>query len=124
VFGSYYLQVHTRSTDIDAICVFKSDQVTSEAFFASYAQHISKDSNFKDVCEIDQARVPIIKCLLMNIQFDLLFASVDDPQKMVSLLSSQKDLSQLKIDMNSMKCLRGRIGCDNILQNVSDLKSF
>lgn len=50
LFGSYRLQVHTPSTDIDAICCFKSNLVTRQDFFDTFAKTISDDPVFEFVC--------------------------------------------------------------------------
>lgn len=82
IFGSFRLQVHFPSTDIDAICVFKSS-VQQQTFFDSFVQTIQKDPLFDFVCLVSQARVPIIKCVVSGIHFDLLFAAVDEPSKIL-----------------------------------------
>jgi poly(A) polymerase Pap1 len=40
---------------------------------------IEKDPQFELVCQVSQAKVPIIKCVIDSIHFDLLFAAVDEP---------------------------------------------
>lgn len=40
---------------------------------------------------MNQARVPIIKCVINSIHFDLLFASVDEPKKIYAKLQSDND---------------------------------
>ena len=47
---------------------------------------------------INQARVPIIKLVLNGIQFDILFAAVDDPKKLPTIMRkmSQGGAGQLE----------------------------
>lgn len=40
------------------------------------------------VCLVSEARVPIIKCIIDGIQFDLLFAAIEEPHKITKLLAS------------------------------------
>lgn len=91
LFGSYRLQVHFAHTDIDAICVFRKDAVQRSEFFDSFYAMIDKDPQFQLVSLVNQARVPIIKCVINSIHFDLLFASVDEPNKIHQKLQSDND---------------------------------
>lgn len=44
---------------------------------------IEKDPSFELVSLVSQAKVPIIKCVILGIHFDLLFAAVDEPSKII-----------------------------------------
>ena len=71
--------MHFPQTDIDAICVFRQGTVTRQQFFEEFVQLIEKDPRFARVSTVAEARVPIIKCVLDGVHFDLLYASVDKP---------------------------------------------
>jgi poly(A) polymerase len=86
LFGSYRLGVHFPSTDIDAICAFKAGIVTRQMFFDQFVQMIEKDPRFSLVCSVNQAQVPIIKCVIDGVQFDLLYASVEKPNELIAKL--------------------------------------
>ena len=60
------LGVHFPDTDIDVICIFKQKYITQNDFFTDFAKKISKYPEFSDICEIESARVPIIKFTLCN----------------------------------------------------------
>lgn len=49
---------------------------------------IDKDPQFQLVSLVNQARVPIIKCVINSIHFDLLFASMDEPNKILNKLQN------------------------------------
>lgn len=78
VFGSYMLDVHFPDTDIDVILVFRSKFVTQSDFFTDFVKKIQLLDIFTNICEVESARVPIIKFSLFDVQFDVLFAAVDD----------------------------------------------
>ena len=72
------LDVHFPDTDIDVTLVFKSKFVTQTEFFSDFVKKIQMMDIFTNICEVESARVPIIKFSLYNVQFDVLFAAVDD----------------------------------------------
>ena len=47
---------------------------------------LENSDEFTDVLLIQQARVPIVKFVLMGIQFDVLFAAIEDPKRLGNLL--------------------------------------
>ena len=62
---------------MDVILVFRSKFVRTDEFFDKFVEHVQTLPEFSDLLQIP-AKVPIIKVYLGDIQFDLLFASVDD----------------------------------------------
>ena len=76
---------------------------------------------------ISQAKVPIIKVYVGEIQFDLLFACVEEPSKVYKMLKQAnvtnsdafKKLSEL-----SQSSLLGRIACQNMINNVPNKQTF
>ena len=76
------------------------------------------------VCLVSQARVPIIKCIIDGVLFDLLFAAIEEPLKITKLLgphgNEQASASDwfLKLSEMTQSSLYGRIGCDNLLSIV------
>ena len=91
VFGSYMLGVHFPDTGIDLILIFRSKYITQVDFFTDFVKSISTEP-FNNICEIESARVPIIKFSLYDVQFDVLFAAVDD-FKFVKRVLSGKSIS-------------------------------
>ena len=85
-FGSYMLNVHFPGTDIDVICVFRQKFVSRQEFFDGFVKHVKQRPNFCNLSIIQQARVPIIKFMLNRVQFDVLFAAVEEPQKVFKML--------------------------------------
>lgn len=79
---------------------------------------IDKDPQFQLVSLVNQARVPIIKCVINMIHFDLLFAAVDEPKKIYANLKAESDFF-CKLSEQNQASLYGRIACDNILYSVS-----
>lgn len=53
-------------------------------FFENFVKLIEKDPRFSLVCTVAEARVPIIKCVLDGVHFDLLYANVDRPSELLN----------------------------------------
>ena len=49
-------------------------------------EHVQSKGDFHDLVSIPQAKVPIIKVYIDNIQFDILFALVDEPKGIYKML--------------------------------------
>ncbi|KAM7395732.1 hypothetical protein PAMA_007147 [Pampus argenteus] len=74
-FGSYYLEVHTKGADIDALCVAPGF-VERNVFFTSFVEKLKAQEEVKDIRAIEKAFVPVIKLTYYGIEFDLVFARV------------------------------------------------
>ena len=61
VFGSYFLNVHFVDTDIDAILVFREAYISRQDFFSRFPKALEATPGITNICQIDQARIPIIK---------------------------------------------------------------
>ncbi len=86
VFGSYMLGVHSPGTDIDVILVFRSKYVSQKEFLVSFVKHVQSLDDFYGLLSISQAKVPIVKVHYGSIQFDILFANMEEPKSVHKLL--------------------------------------
>ena len=59
-FGSYRIGVHFPSTDMDLICVFPS-YIKQEDFFNIFKSVIEKEADVKEIIDVVDAKVPILK---------------------------------------------------------------
>ena len=88
VFGSYMLGVHSPGTDIDVILVFRSKFVSQKEFLVSFVKHVQSLEDFYGLQSISQAKVPIVKVHCGSIQFDILFACIDELRNVHKLLKT------------------------------------
>ena len=86
--------------------------------------------DFSDVLLIQQARVPIIKFVLNGIQFDVLFAAIEDPKRLGNLLKKLTNLGANHVEgfkdlsETTQSSLFGKIACQNILRSVPNKSTF
>ena len=59
-FGSYKMGVHFPETDMDLICVFPS-YIQQEDFFNIFKSVIEKADGIKEIIDVVDAKVPILK---------------------------------------------------------------
>jgi poly(A) polymerase Pap1 len=78
--------VHSPGTDIDAILVFRSKYVSQKDFLQSFVKHVQNQGDFYDLLSISMAKVPIIKVNHGQLEFDILFACVDEPKGILKFL--------------------------------------
>ena len=69
------LGVFFPQTDMDIICLFPN-YIKSDDFFSKFKDELKK-VGVKNVLEIVDARVPILKFKINDLDIDLLFASID-----------------------------------------------
>ena len=69
------LGVFFPQTDMDVICLFPN-YIKSDDFFSKFKDELKK-VGVKNVLEIVDARVPILKFKINDLDIDLLFASID-----------------------------------------------
>jgi len=92
-----------------------------------FVKHVQSLEDFSDLLSISQAKVPIIKVYCGEIQFDLLFACVEEPKnvfKMVKQANVTNSEAFKKLSEASQSSLLGRIACQNILNNVPNRATF
>ncbi|XP_057672634.1 poly(A) polymerase type 3 [Diorhabda carinulata] len=121
-FGSYRLGVHSKGTDIDALCVAPRHIYRSD-FFTSFYQLLKEQPEVTDLRAVEEAYVPVIKMNFDGIEIDMLFAQL--------LLKEIPDSMDLKDDMLlkhlDAKCVRSLNGCrvtDEILSLVPNIENF
>ena len=127
VFGSYMLGVHSPGTDVDVILVFRSKFVTQKDFLLGFVKHVQSLDDFHDLLSISQAKVPIIKVYQGDVQFDVLFACVEEPKSVFKMLK-QANLANSdtfkKLSETTQSSLLGRIACQNMINNVPNRHTF
>ena len=69
------LGVFFPQTDMDIICLFPN-YIKSDDFFSKFKDELKK-VGVKNVLEIVDARVPILKFKINDLDIDLLFSSID-----------------------------------------------
>ena len=114
-FGSFFLDVHFPHTDIDAICVFRKQCVERKEFHDQFVKLLEKMPEFSNVHLIQQAKVPIIKFVLKDFHFDVLFAAIEDVKRLPSLLKKVacQGLNDEfnRLSENTQSSLQGKIVC-------------
>ncbi|NXT59971.1 PAPOG polymerase, partial [Chaetops frenatus] len=121
-FGSYRLGVHTKGSDIDALCVAPSHVERSD-FFQSFFEKLRNQEEVKNLRAIEDAYVPVIKFEFDGIEIDLVFAKLSLPT--VSDDLDLRDDSCLKsLDIRCIRSLNGDRVTDEILRLVPNLENF
>ncbi|XP_036237328.1 poly(A) polymerase gamma [Molothrus ater] len=121
-FGSYRLGVHTKGSDIDALCVAPSHVERSD-FFQSFFEKLKNQEEVKNLRAIEDAYVPVIKFEFDGIEIDLVFAKLSLPT--VSDDLDLRDDSCLKsLDIRCIRSLNGSRVTDEILRLVPNLENF
>ena len=71
---------------------------------------------FTNIFEVESARVPIIKFSLYEVQFDVLFAALDDLKHLKRLIKGKQIGNEewRRLSEASQNSLYGRIACDNL----------
>jgi poly(A) polymerase len=124
-FGSYRLNVHSKSTDIDALVVAPRHIDRDKHFFGLLPNILRSQPETEFLIEVREAFVPCIKMIFNGIDIDLLFARVE--LKDISKDLELKDNAILRnCDPNSIRSLGGRRATDAILEKIpkSNLPKF
>ncbi|CAB9530722.1 Nuclear poly(A) polymerase [Seminavis robusta] len=90
-FGSYRLGVHRPSSDLDVLAL-SPPHCTRADFFLSLVDRLDHDQRVTDLHPIPTAYTPVIKFVLQGIQIDLLFARVENANKLFQYQQSQPSL--------------------------------
>ncbi|KAF6281110.1 poly(A) polymerase beta [Rhinolophus ferrumequinum] len=121
-FGSYRLGVHTKGTDIDALCVAPR-HVDRSDFFTSFYEKLKLHEEVKDLRAVEEAFVPVIKLCFGGIEIDILFARLA-----LQTIPEDLDLRDDSLLKNlDIRCIRSLNGCrvtDEILHLVPNIDNF
>ncbi|XP_019493086.1 PREDICTED: poly(A) polymerase beta [Hipposideros armiger] len=121
-FGSYRLGVHTKGTDIDALCIAPR-HVDRSDFFTSFYDKLKLHEEVKDLRAVEEAFVPVIKLCFDGIEIDILFARLA-----LQTIPEDLDLRDDSLLKNlDIRCIRSLNGCrvtDEILHLVPNIDNF
>lgn len=121
-FGSYRLGVHTKGSDIDALCVAPRHVERSD-FFQSFVEKIKLQDGIRNVRAVEDAFVPVIKFEYLKIEIDLVFARL--PLQCIPDNLDLRDDSRLKnLDIRCIRSLNGCRVTDEILHLVPNRNTF
>lgn len=73
-FGSYEMDVHSPGADIDAIVVVPLYIDRDKHFFGTLSSKLESRPEVSKLVQVKETLVPIIKLVLNDIDFDLLFS--------------------------------------------------
>mmetsp|Transcript_9883 Transcript_9883/g.15206 ORF Transcript_9883/g.15206 Transcript_9883/m.15206 type:complete len:664 (+) Transcript_9883:37-2028(+) len=101
-FGSYRLGVHKPHADMDLLAL-SPPNCSRVDFFSSLVKLLRSDTRVNNVHPISAAYTPVIKCTILGIEIDLLFARLSDASKLTaqppaSLLDSANARIEHRID--------------------------
>ncbi|VVC25693.1 Poly(A) polymerase,Poly(A) polymerase, RNA-binding domain,Nucleotidyltransferase, class I, C-terminal- [Cinara cedri] len=121
-FGSYRLGVHHKDDDIDVIIIVPR-HITRVDYFSTFYNKLKKNPAIRYVRAIETAFVPVIKMVILGIEIDMLFASLDLKEVDKNINLERDDLLR---NLNA-KCVRSLNGCrvaNSILRLVPNRKTF
>ncbi|CAF3233829.1 unnamed protein product [Rotaria socialis] len=121
-FGSYRLGVHSKGGDIDTLLIAPR-HIDRTDFFTTFAEHLRRQPEVRDLRAIEEAYVPVIKLTFDGIELDMLFARLALPT-----IPDNLDLKDDKILHNlDHRCARSLNGCrvtDELLDLVPNRETF
>ncbi|XP_072265622.1 poly(A) polymerase gamma isoform X3 [Pyxicephalus adspersus] len=121
-FGSYRLGVHTKGSDIDALCVAPR-HIERTDFFQSFVEKLKVQDGIRNVRAVEDAFVPVIKFEFLRIEIDLVFARL--PLQCIPDNLDLRDDSRLKnLDIRCIRSLNGCRVTDEILHLVPNRNTF
>ena len=117
-FGSFRLEVHNPTTDIDALCVAPCYIDREDHFFGVLPEILRKTDGVEKLVVVRQTLVPCIKMIFRSVDIDLLFARIEF-REISDSLDSLNDNSILRnCDPETIRSLNGRRVTDAILEHV------
>ena len=105
-FGSYEMDVHGPGGDIDAIVVVPLHIERDKHFFGTLATKLKSRPEVSKLVEVKETLVPIIKLVLNDIDFDLLFARLAI-KKITEECTLMNDNILKNVDYQSILSLNG-----------------
>lgn len=124
-FGSYRLGVHSPIGDIDIVCVAPKTFTRENHFFKDFLNVLRSNSDIKDIEDVREAYVPVIKMKFRDVQIDLVFVTLPTLEVEKTLAAQLKSNNILQgMDECSVRSLNGRRANDLILDLVPNQESF
>ncbi|XP_073350174.1 poly(A) polymerase type 3-like [Pagrus major] len=121
-FGSYHLGVHSKGTDIDALCVGPGF-LDREVFFTSFFEKLKAQKEVKEIQVIKDAFVPVLKLTFDGIEIDLVFGLL--PRKSIpDRLDLLNNTLLQGVDKCCARSLSGYRVTEEILQCVPNVDTF
>jgi len=121
-FGSYRLGVHSKDSDIDALCVVPR-HVTREDFFLSFVDVLKTIDRVTNVLPVPGAYVPILRFYFDGVNFDLLFTRLS-----LKEVSDDQDLLDMNIinnlDFKSIRSVNGYKSTVELLKIIPNEFNF
>ena len=119
--------VHFPDTDMDLICVFPS-YIQQEDFFNIFKSVIEKAEGIREIIDVVDAKVPILKIKYNDLQIDLLYACLDvhhfNPNQVPieKIIKDENLFNQLSyVSQNSLNGLKAT---QNLLKSVPNIQNF
>ena len=122
-FGSYRLGVHGPGADIDVLCVAPYFVERQKDFFNELLKILKSRNDITEICDVQDAYVPVIKMKISGIQIDLLFANLHF-NKIEESLNLQENNILKNCDKESILSLNGSRVTDSILTLVPNIDNF
>ncbi|GAA94903.1 uncharacterized protein L969DRAFT_89839 [Mixia osmundae IAM 14324] len=121
-FGSYRLGVHGPGADIDTLCVVPV-YVERADFFTIFLDMLRERDDVRDITDIPEAYVPLIKVKFTNVEIDLTFARINRPTVPDDLELGDDNLLK-QLDERDVRSLNGSRVTDQILRLVPNIPVF
>ena len=123
ILGSlWFLGVHNKGADIDALCVAPR-HVHREDYFSTFYEVLKQHEDVTELRAVPEAFVPVIKMRFDNIEIDMTFARLA-----LKEVTDSQQLSDPNLLKNlDQKCVRSLNGCrvtDEILRQVPNKDTF
>lgn len=127
-FGSYRLDVHTPTTDIDALVVAPRDIDRDDHFFGVLPEILqaNKEQNkgVEKIVLVREAFVPCIKMIYDKVDIDLLFARIEWKEVGDDIKNLRDDTFLRNCSEKCIKSLNGRRVTDAIMEHIPNLENF
>jgi len=106
-FGSFELNAHFESSDIDLLCIGPKF-VTRDMLFKELAERLESDPRVTDILQLRHAFVPLLKFTFQDVDIDLVYAQWDvDVIREESRLDIDVFSKNFVKDHDTLLCLNG-----------------
>lgn len=117
-FGSFRLEVHSPTTDIDALCVAPCHIDRDLHFFGVLPDILRQTEGVEKLIVVRETLVPCIKMIFKSVDIDLLFARIEYKEIGDDLASLNHNSILRNCDSETIRSLNGRRVTDAILEHV------
>eukprot|EP00487_Bulimina_marginata_P002142 TRINITY_DN15021_c0_g1_i1.p1 TRINITY_DN15021_c0_g1~~TRINITY_DN15021_c0_g1_i1.p1 ORF type:complete len:176 (-),score=5.19 TRINITY_DN15021_c0_g1_i1:53-580(-) len=117
-FGSYELNAHFASSDIDLLCIGPKN-ITRDMLFQEFVEMLEADDRVTDILQLRHAFVPLLKFTFSGIDIDLVYA-----QWNVDIIDAEKKEEQINVFSKGFMCDQDTLFSLNGVRSTQTIKKL